>query len=504
VLRCKPDQHGMAKVIKARATLRGDLEKATVSKSAAYSPVAHAVTIRLLIALHLSDGSVEFHQYDIASAYLTAPQKREVYVRIPPYMDKRYAGNAKVARLYRALYGGKDSGRCYYDYFRNFHIKELGFKTVHHDQCLLILNRPDGQFIHIAYHVDDVVVASRGEDIWAWYQSRLSERFEYTLGPLSYFLGLNFEFGIHPTTGTRTCRIQQTPQIDKALRDLGMADSKGAKTPTANNEQPSLADLPSDPLALEQGMKKFPMMEAIAHMGWIYQHTRPDIGYPLKILSKFGQRHGTRMHDYCRHVLRYLKQTRDLGLEFVGGEQPVIQVCTDANHASDPDTRRSISSVIIKLGGNTVYWRSRYQKIVSHSSTESELMAVDEGVRYAQFVRYIVEAILGATEMPIPIFVDNQSTLQIAHNPVQPGRNVHVHARYFYVRDLADEGIVELQYLSTDEQPADIQCVHKNAKTFLYLRSIVLHHAILVRKQLTPDKHEWSWMALPPLATAGN
>ncbi len=35
------------------------------------------------------------------------------------------------------------------------------------------------------------------------------------------------------------------------------------------------------------------------------------------------------------------------------------------------------------------------------------------------------------------LFVANTSTIIIAGNPIQPVRNAHVHARYYYVRDLA-------------------------------------------------------------------
>ena len=60
----------------------------------------------------------------------------------------------------------------------------------------------------------------------------------------------------------------------------------------------------------------------------------------------------------------------------------------------------------------------------------------------------------------IHMFIDNTSTLTIATNPVQPGRNAHVHARYFYVRDLAYGDLAEIIHLSTDLQLADIGCTY--------------------------------------------
>ena len=80
----------------------------------------------------------------------------------------------------------------------------------------------------------------------------------------------------------------------------------------------------------------------------------------------------------------------------------------------------------------------------------------------------------------IQIFIDNTSTLTIATNPVQPGRNAHVHARYFYVRDLAYGNLVEIIHLSTGLQLADIGCTYKGGPTFLYLRKMLIECARIV------------------------
>jgi hypothetical protein len=494
ILKCKSDSNGLATKVKARATLRGDLEK-DIPKMAAYAPVTHPVTLRIMLALHLHDKDVKFVQYDIRAAYLTAPMKRDAYVRVPAYFDQRYKG--KVAKLQKALYGGKDSGRTYFDYFTEFHINNLGFKAVHNDRCFLVLERDDGSFIKLAYHVDDVAVAHKGDALWEWYVLRMHEQFEFEVQPLSYFLGLNFEFGECPQSGARTCYVHQAQQIDKALRDLGMhnANFEHARTPTTNNTQPSLAELPTDPALAKSEMDAFPLQAAIAHLGWLYQNTRPDIGYPLKILSKFGSRHGTPMHKYCKQVLRYLRRTRRLGISMRGCPTPELQLFTDANHASDPDTRRSITSVVCKLGGNTIYWKNLFQTIVSHSSTESELMALDKGATLGQFIKWLTEAIGGTNvPTPIPIFVDNQGTIDISTNPVQPGRNLHVHARYFYVRDLVRDREYTIVKIGTDDQLADIQCVHKGAGTFEKLRQILMNCAHF-RKHPIAGKYSWSVVA---------
>ena len=186
--------------------------------------------------------------------------------------------------------------------------------------------------------------------------------------------------------------------------------------------------------------------------------TRPDIQKSIKPLSRFPKTFGERHVLAAKKLLCYLKGTVNQGLTDRAGFPLYYQVFTDASHANCVDTRRSTMSVVVKLGGNAVFWRVSFTSLVTHSSTESELLALDEGATVLQALRYLIEAMGGPVQGKIQNFVDNTSTITIASNPVQPGRNAHVHARHFYVRDLAYADLVELIHLPTALQLADIGC----------------------------------------------
>jgi hypothetical protein len=51
-------------------------------------------------------------------------------------------------------------------------------------------------------------------------------------------------------------------------------------------------------------------------------------------------------------------------------------------------------------------------------------------------------------------------------NQIQPGRNIHVHARYFYVRDFVNEGEYAIHKLDTTDQLSDILVTYKDYKNF--------------------------------------
>ena len=151
----------------------------------------------------------------------------------------------------------------------------------------------------------------------------------------------------------------------------------------------------------------------------------------------------------------------------------LLQTFSDSDHATDPDTRRSVSGIIIKLGGNTILWKNVFQKITSHSSTESELMSLDLGATLTVYINWICIACGLTPIMPIPCYVDNQATIDIASNPVQSGRNVHIHARYYYVRDLVFDGSILIVKINTNDQISDLLVSFKSFDTFHRFRAFL-------------------------------
>ena len=222
------------------------------------------------------------------------------------------------------------------------------------------------------------------------------------------------------------------------------------------------------------------MESCVGHASYLYQCVRNDIGQQTKLLSRYTKKFGHRHVLYAKHLLRYLRGTAGQGLTYRSGFPLYLQIFTDASHASEPDTRRSITSVVVKLGGNTVYWKNSFTTIVCHSSTESELMALDVGATISEMVRWLIESIGGPIQGTIQLFVDNQGTIDISSNPVQSGRNLHVHARYYYVRDLVYDLKAEVNKIDTKLQIADIGCSYKGGENFLRLRKWLISCARVV------------------------
>lgn len=122
-----------------------------------YSPVAKMQTLKILLAYCCQKG-LYIDQMDVETAFLNGKVSSEIYVKQPKgYED----GTSKVCKLYKALYGLKESPRAWYDCFDNF-ISSLRFKRSEHDYCLYVL-KDEKDVIYVILFVDDVLICGKNK-----------------------------------------------------------------------------------------------------------------------------------------------------------------------------------------------------------------------------------------------------------------------------------------------------------------------------------------------------
>jgi len=69
----------------------------------------------------------------------------------------------------------------------------------------------------------------------------------------------------------------------------------------------------------------------------------------------------------------------------------------------------------------------------------------------------------------IPLYCDNTSAIKIAENPVQHSKTKHIHVRYHFIREHVEDGDIDLLYVPTERQTADILTKPLDEKTFTRL-----------------------------------
>lgn len=174
-----------------------------------------------------------------------------------------------------------------------------------------------------------------------------------------------------------------------------------------------------------------------------------------------------------KRILKYIKGTTDMGIQFESGIELKMCGYSDADYAGDVETRRSTSGYVFMFGNSTTSWGSERQKSVALSTTESEYMAAAHAMKELVWLRRLLSEIL-STKLDKPIFLmDNQSAIRLIKNPEFHKRTKHIDVRYHFIREKFEDGIFDLDYVATDEQAADIMTKALPKNKHQYFRALM-------------------------------
>nr|GEV49013.1 retrovirus-related Pol polyprotein from transposon TNT 1-94 [Tanacetum cinerariifolium] len=126
-----------------------------------------------------------------------------------------------------------------------------------------------------------------------------------------------------------------------------------------------------------------------------------------------------------------------------------------ADHAGCQDTKRSTSGSMQLLGDRLVSWSSKKQKSTVISSIKAEYIALSECCAQILWTRsQLTDYGLGFNNMPM--YYDNKSAIALCCNKVQHSRSKHIDMRYHFIKEQLENDMVELYFVKTEYQLADI------------------------------------------------
>jgi hypothetical protein len=185
--------------------------------------------------------------------------------------------------------------------------------------------------------------------------------------------------------------------------------------------------------------------------------TRPDIAFTVSQLSQHLERPGILHWKAVVHLLRYLAGTIHYRILLDGNcTLEDVKVFTDADFANCTDDRRLYSGYVTTLGGSLLSWRSKKQQTVSTSTTEAEYRALFEGVQESVWLKYLFQSLNIKASKRFEIYVDNQSAIALASNPIFQQRSKHIDIVYHWLREIYDSGLIHINYISTHNMKADM------------------------------------------------
>ena len=107
------------------------------------------------------------------------------------------------------------------------------------------------------------------------------------------------------------------------------------------------------------------------------------------------------------------------------------------------------------------------QKTVSLSSTESEYIALSFCVQEIMFLKQFIEELNLELSLPIKVKVDNTGCMDIAKNRMSSKNSKHIDIHHHFIRDLIADGIIELEFVASDDNLADSFTKHIDQSRFL-------------------------------------
>jgi hypothetical protein len=244
---------------------------------------------------------------------------------------------------------------------------KIGFRSCGADQCVYVKGSKDN-YVYVCLYVDDMIIAAKTNEEINEVKMALKNAFKMKeLGEVKFILGMKID---HDHTAD-TLMIRQTRYIDDVVKRFNQHNAKAVVNPCESGMKLTKMQSPTTN-AEREDMRSKPYRSLIRCLLYITTCTRPDVAYIVTQLSRFLENPGQQHWKAAIRVLRYLKTTKDFGIIYNGNDgKVVLEAYTDADWGSNLDDRRSVSGIMIMIGGAPVVFKSKYQRTVALSSAEA-------------------------------------------------------------------------------------------------------------------------------------
>jgi hypothetical protein len=463
--------------IKARGCADGRPQREYITKDQSSSPT---VANNALFATCLVD-AIEKRAVaicDIPGAFLQAdwPQDEPCYIRFegimvdmicqiePSYIKCiKYGRNKRkwmIGKLSKAIYGTLLGARLFYDKLRGL-LEEWDFIINNYDECTFN-KMVNGKQLTVQFHVDDLKISHMDETVIKDMVNDLNGIFgqdgtllEASYGKVHEYLGMTIDY-----SEENVVKFTMYDYLEDILAE-SPDDMKGMAVTPAHSKlfQVNQECEKLDPKTMDW------FHRTVARLLFASKRARPDLQTAVAYLCTRVACPDKDDYGKLKKLIEYLRESIYLPLILGWDESGVLTWSVDASFAVHMDMR-SHTGMALTLGRGALISGSYKQKINTKSSTESELVGVDDGMPFIMWIRlfYIEQFKMYPIDHPMKeigqkniILQDNTSTIQLENNGRRSSgkRTRHINIRYFYITDQIKEGKVSVTYCPTLEMVSD-------------------------------------------------
>ncbi|GKB93092.1 hypothetical protein Tco_0979229 [Tanacetum coccineum] len=156
--------------------------------------------------------------------------------------------------------------------------------------------------------------------------------------------------------------------------------------------------------------------------------SRPDLTFAVCMCSRYQAKPTKKYLHAIKRIFKYLRGTVNRRVWHPKDSSIALTAYADADHTGCQDTRRSTSGCMKLLGDRLVSWSSKRSQLTDYG--------------------------LGFNKNPM--YYDSKSAITLCCNNVQHSRSKHIEIRFHFIKEQVENGVVELYFVNTEYQLADI------------------------------------------------
>ncbi|GJV26505.1 hypothetical protein Tco_1379200 [Tanacetum coccineum] len=196
--------------------------------------------------------------------------------------------------------------------------------------------------------------------------------------------------------------------------------------------------------------------------------SRPDIVHATCLCARYQAKPTEKHLKEVKKIFHYLWGTVNMGLWYTKDSGFELTGFSDADYAGCKDTFKSTSGGAQFLGEKLVSWSSKKQDCTALSTAEAEYVSLSTCCAQVLWMRTQLTD-YGFHFNKIPIYCDSKLAIAKSCNPVQHSRIKHIDVRYHFIKEHVEKGMIELYFVKTDYQLADLFTKALPSERFNYL-----------------------------------
>ena len=437
-----------------------------------YSSTVGSTSIMVMLA-EAASKRLYMKSIDIEGAYLEAEMTTDVHVRVPrsvakiivelyPDLEEYLDDGYLYGKLNKALYGTVQASSLWQSKWTSV-LKGLGYEQCAEDDCVY-LKMIEGSMMKIATHVDDSLGTHAKKEVLDNELELIGKQFSgYKTSGYDKFVFLGMTIARNANMDVIVTMMDYIKKLCKIHNIEGVSDLPGSR---------DMFDEDNSALLNEEERAKY--HTAVYQCLYLAKKVvRCDILAYASFLSGRVNNPTEKNKEQVLKLMNYLHATSDRGIVYRGGAPFIPIVYGDAAYMVHDDVR-SRGGTIIMLCDGPIEAHSSKQTILTRSSTEAELVNLDESATFAMNLRRLLVS-MGENPDPIMIYQDNQAVIALVRNGKPKSmRTKHISMRYFTVCNHIKDGYIAIMWISTKQMLADILTKPMNGPAFKLIRDIIL------------------------------